>query len=371
MLNAQISGIFYDKWKLIALECATIQKKFLIEINVSVIIMNEKISVVTGASGHIGYALVKALQAKNEKFRILIRSESKIFDGIPCEKVFGDVTDPDSLEKAFAEADVVYHLAGIIDVGGGKEELVRNVNVQGTINVVDACKKCGVRRLIYASSVDAVKPLADNALMAEDTKIDPALIKGVYGKTKAEATRYVLKNSGDQLEAVAVFPAACIGPYDFKVSSPGEMVRMIMRGKLPVSLSFGGYNFVDVRDVAAGMIGAAEKGRANECYFLTGDVISSDDLIRIISEKCGRKPPRVKMPLWLAKSIAPLAEIYYKLSGGTPLFTRLSVDILTYNCNFCNAKAQAELGYSPRSIEDSIGDMVNWIAENEGIACKI
>ena len=318
--------------------------------------MNEKISVVTGASGHIGYALVKALQAKNEKFRILIRSESKIFDGIPCEKVFGDVTDPDSLEKAFEGAEVVYHLAGIIDVGGGKEELVRNVNVQGTINVVDACKKCGVRRLIYASSVDAVKPLADDALMAEDTKIDPALIKGVYG---------------NQLEAVAVFPAACIGPYDFKVSSPGEMVRMIMRGKLPVSLSFGGYNFVDVRDVAAGMIGAAEKGRANECYFLTGDVISSDDLIRIISEKCGRKPPRVKMPLWLAKSIAPLAEIYYKLSGGTPLFTRLSVDILTYNCNFCNAQAQAELGYSPRSIEDSIGDMVNWIAENEGIACKI
>jgi len=333
--------------------------------------LNEKISVVTGASGHIGYALVKALQARNEKFRILIRSESKIFDGIPCEKAFGDVTDPASLEKAFEGAEVVYHLAGIIDVGGGNEELVRKVNVQGTINVVDACKKCGVRRLVYASSVDAVKPLAGDALMAEETKIDPEIIKGVYGKTKAEATRYVLEHSDDQLEVVAVFPAACIGPYDFKVSSPGEMVRMIMRGKLPVSLAFGGYNFVDVRDVAAGMIGAATKGGAKECYFLTGDVISSDDLIRVISEKCGRKPPRVKMPLWLAKSLAPLAEIYYKLSGNTPLFTRLSVDILTYNCNFCNAKAQAELGYSPRSVAESIGDMVKWIAENEGIACTI
>lgn len=333
--------------------------------------MNEKISVVTGASGHIGYALVKALQAKNEKFRILIRSDSKIFDGIPCDKAFGDVTDPASLEMAFEGAEVVYHLAGVIDVGNGKNDMVWQVNVQGTMNVVEACKKCGVRRLVFASSVDAVKPLNGGNLMMEMSHFDPDEIKGIYGKSKAEATRYVLEHSDDQLEAVAVFPAACIGPYDYKVSSPGEMVRMIMRGRLPVSLAFGGYNFVDVRDVAAGMIGAAAKGVAGECYLLTGEVISSNDIIALIAGSCGRKPPRLKMPLWLAKSLAPLAEVFYKLSGSKPLFTRVSIEILTYNCNFCHAKAQQALGYNPRPIAESIRDMVDWIAENEGIACKI
>jgi dihydroflavonol-4-reductase len=333
--------------------------------------MSEKFSVVTGASGHIGYALVKELEASNERFRILIRSESNIFDEIPCEKAFGDVTDLASLEKAFEGADVVYHLAGVIDVGGGENDMVWQVNVQGTKNVVEACKKCGVRRLVFASSVDAVKPLHGGNLMMEMSHFDPDEINGVYGKSKAEATRFVLEQSDDQLEAVAVFPAACIGPYDYKVSSPGEMVRMIMRGRLPVSLAFGGYNFVDVRDVAAGMIGAAAKGGAGECYLLTGEVISSNDIIALIANSCGRKPPRFKMPLWLAKSLAPLAEVYYKISGSTPLFTRLSIEILTYNCNFCHAKAQEELGYNPRPIEESIRDMVDWIALNEGIACKI
>ncbi|HOO25162.1 MAG TPA: NAD-dependent epimerase/dehydratase family protein [Clostridiales bacterium] len=330
--------------------------------------MDKKISVITGASGHIGYALAKELDARGQDFRMLIRSDSKVFDGIKAEKVFGDVTDPKSLEEAFEGAHTVYHLAGVIDVGNDKDDFLRLVNVQGTVNVVEACKKAGVKRLVYASSVDAVEPLPGNELMTENTYISPEKVSGVYGKTKAEATRYVLDNAGEDLEAVAIYPSACIGPYDFKVSAPGEMVRMIMKGKLPVSLSFGGYNFVDVRDVAIGMIGAAEQGKAGESYFLTGNMISAEELIKLISEKSGRKAPKIRMSLGVAKALAPLAEVYYKISGASPLFTRLSIEILNNNCNFSHEKASSTFGYSPRTLEQSIEDMVCWISETEGIA---
>ena len=124
--------------------------------------MAERLSVGTGATGHVGFALIKELEARGEKFRILIRKESKMFDGIDCERAFGDVTDYDSLVKAFEGADVVYHLAGVIEINKGNEEMTWKVNVDGTKNVVEACKQCGVKRLVYASSVDAYPPLPDN-----------------------------------------------------------------------------------------------------------------------------------------------------------------------------------------------------------------
>ena len=237
--------------------------------------MSERISVVTGATGHIGYALLMKLVAKNEKVRILIRKDSSIFDGIDAEKYYGDVTDPESLERAFEGADIVYHLAGMIDVTSGHEETIWNVNVEGTKNVVKACRKCNVKRLVYASSVDAIPPLPGNELMTEISSFNPDNLEGTYAKTKAVATQYVLDNNSDTLETVVTHPGACIGPYDFKTSNVGEMVRMYMNGKFPVSLNFGAYNFVDVRDVADGMYAAADKGKAGECYILTGEVVTA------------------------------------------------------------------------------------------------
>lgn len=328
--------------------------------------MKEKISAVTGASGHVGYALIKELEARKEDFRILIRSKNKIFDGISCESFFGDVTDPESLLKAFEGVDTVYHLAGVIDIGTGKDDWTREVNVQGTINVVEACKKCGVRRLVYVSSVDILKPLPGNETMTEANSCNLGEVNaGIYAETKAEATRYVLDNGDDNLEVVVVLPGACIGPYDFKVSSAGSMIRLIMRIGIPASLSFGAYNFVDVRDVAKGMIGAAEKGKAGECYLLTGEVISADELIHLVAQRSGRRTPRTKLPLWFVRPLTPLAELFYKISGKTPVFTRTSIDIINRNCNFSYEKAARDFGYNPMSAKQSIGDMVSWIRQTE------
>lgn len=328
--------------------------------------MSKPLCVLTGATGHIGYALLLKLVNEGENVRILIRKDSKQFDGIECEKAYGDVTDPASLEKAFEGADVVYHLAGLIDINVGQDDMVWKVNYEGTKNVVEACKKCGVRRLVYASSVDAYKPLPDNQLMVEKETFQPDELDGTYAKTKASATNYVFENvRNGLLDAVVVYPGACIGPYDFKVSNVGEMVRTVVKHGYPVSLNFGAYNFVDIRDIADGMFAAAKQGRKGEGYILCGEQISVDEFICTLCRVCGKKVPKIKMGYGIVSVAAPVCEVYYKISKATPLFTRYSIRKLVSNCNFSIEKAKKELGYSPMTVEQSLKDMVQWIKENE------
>ena len=325
-----------------------------------------KISLITGATGHIGYALLKELVDSGEKVRILIRKDVPVFDGIDCEKVYGDVTDSESLDKAFEGVDIVYHLAGVIEITPGMEDLTWRVNVNGTKNVVRACERCNVRRLVYASSVDAFPPLPDNQVMTELDHFSPKNLDGTYAKTKAIATQFVLDNVHEgNIDAVVVHPGACIGPYDFKVSSVGEMVRMFIKGNFPVSLSFGAYNFVDVRDVAKGMHAAAQKGNKGDCYILCGEMISTDGFIKAVAKACGKKAPSIKMSYGMVKPFAPLMEKYYSITKTTPLFTRYSIRKLMSNCNFSIEKARKELGYEPMSVQQSVDDMVKWIKENE------
>ncbi len=328
--------------------------------------MSEKLSLVTGATGHIGYALLKELVDSGEKVRILIRKDSRMFDGIECEKAYGDVTDLDALIKAFEGVDVVYHLAGIIDINADQEDKIWAVNVGGTKNVIEACEKTGVKRLVYASSVDAFKPLPGNELMKEVDRFEPDELDGTYAKTKATATQYLLDEvKAGKIDAVVTHPGACIGPYDFKVSNVGEMVRMFVNGMFPVTLSFGAYNFVDIRDVAYGMHMAAEKGKSGDCYILCGEQISVGDFIKATAAACGKKAPKIPLSYGFAKAVAPAAEVYYKLAKKTPLFTRYSIRKLVSNCNFSIEKARTELGYNPMSVAQSVSDMVKWIRENE------
>lgn len=322
--------------------------------------------VMTGATGHVGYALLLELLEKGEDTTILIRKDSNIFDGLDCKKAFGDVTDPESLEKAFEGAEVVYHSAGIIELKQGNDEMVYNVNVNGTKNVVAACKKCGVKKLVYMSSVDTYPPLPDNQVMHELSHYDPEILEGTYAKTKAEATQFVIDSNGtDGLETVIIQPSACIGPYDFKTSSIGEMVRMFIRGNFPVTITFGMYNFVDVRDVAKASVAAAEKGRSGECYLICGEPMTVGDFIKTTAQALGKKEPKLKLSKKVADLAAPIMEVYYKVTDTTPLFTRYSIRKLVSNCNFSNEKARTELGYEPMSVAQSIKDMADWIKDFE------
>ena len=328
--------------------------------------MSEKLYALTGATGHVGYALLKEMLAHGDKTRILIRKDPGYFKGMDVEMVKGDVTDYDSLVKAFAGCDTVFHLAGCVEIKAGFEEKIRQINVDGTKNVVKACFASGVKRLVYMSSVDTYPPLPGNEEMTEIYKYAPTVLEGAYAKTKAEATVFVLDSQGQNgLDVVVVQPAACMGPYDFKVSSVGSMIRMFMDGKFPVTLKFGGYNFVDVRDVALLTRAAAEKGTPGSCYIACNKMCTVDEFIKLLAEACGTKAPKIGLGHGFCNLIAPLAEVYYKAADKTPLFTRYSIRKLCSNCNFSYAKAAEELGYSPRPLLVSLKDTVAWIRENE------
>lgn len=325
--------------------------------------MKKRTVCLTGATGHVGFAILKELQNYSDRdVRILLRKDPGYFEGLVCEKVKGDITDYPSLLDAFEGCDTVYHVAGCVEIKPGSEDFVYKVNVTGTENVIKACKETGVKRLVYMSSVDTYVPLPDGQVMREVYEYNPDELEGTYAKTKAEATAKVIAaNEEGVLETVVCQPSACMGPYDFKISSIGSMIRMFSSGKFPISMTFGGYNFVDVRDVAIGTILAGDKGGAGEVYLLCNESCTVDEFIRLLAEVCGNKPPKIKLGKGIIDVAAPVMEVFYKVSGQTPLFTRYAVRKLNSNCNFSYEKAQKELGYNPRPLKESLKDTMEFI----------
>ncbi len=311
---------------------------------------------VTGATGHIGNVLVKelfnhghtvlAVVLKNDDFTMI-----EPFADIVC----GNILDRAFLEATLKDADVVFHLAGIVEIGSGNKKALMKVNVEGTKNVVDACLKNGIRRLVYTSSVHAIPELPKGETMTEVTEFDPAAVKGLYAKSKAMATKIVLAQKDSPLEVVVVHPAGVIGPQDYKLSNVSQVFIDYLCGRLNAYLK-GGYNFVDVRDCATGIRLAAEKGRRGECYILSGSEITVKELLDEIAAIEGRKRIRTKLAFWFILAMSYFAELYYKIARQKPLFTHYSVITLNSNYHFSNAKAREELGYVTRDIRESIRD---------------
>ncbi len=325
-----------------------------------------KLSAITGGKGFVGYALVKELVQRNEKIRLLLRSDSPIFLGIPCDKIFGDICNVSDLEKTFEGVDVVYHIAGLVDISGKKTDKLWAVNFEGTKNVVEACKKCGVKKLVYVSSVDAIPVTTEDEPIVEVNKFDPDLIEGDYGKTKAAASQYVLDSADENLEVFIVHPSTCIGPDDFnETSSVLSMIKLYNKGVFSVNLDFGATNFVDIRDVANGMIAAAEKGRSGECYILSGHKLTMSEFMTVLSKIKNKKPPKITVKKEFVEKILPSIENIFEMANIPPVLNEYALRKLCENCNFSNKKAQDELGYIPRPFEATLIDTLEWIKSRD------
>ncbi len=319
---------------------------------------------VTGATGHIGNVLIRELLAGSEKVRAVIPPLEDItpLEGLEVEKVEADVRDANSLLQAFRGTDVVYHLAGIISILPGKTKLLYQVNVMGTRNVVEACLKSRVRRLIYTSSIHAVAEPPYGTVITETMPFDPDGAIGKYGKSKAQATLEIMVGVKKGLDTVVVCPTGIIGPYDFKLSEMGQLLLDIARGKLHLYVD-GAYDFADVRDVVAGLILASEKGRSGESYILSGERITVAQLMSILEEVTGVKTFHFKLPLGLAEAMAVFTSPYYSLTKIKPRFTPDSLRILGSNSFISSEKASNELGYSHRPIRETIVDTIQWFKE--------
>jgi dihydroflavonol-4-reductase len=323
---------------------------------------------ITGATGHIGNVLVRQLLNVGEEVRALIFPGEAIHSlvDLNIEMVEGDILAPESLKPAFRGVRDVFHLAGLISILPGGNELMHRVNVEGTQNVIHAAIGANVRRLVYASSIHAISRVPHGIRIDEQLPFDPDNPFGAYDRSKAKASLLVQEAARSGLDAVIVCPTGVIGPYDYRRSEMGQLILDCMTRKLQLFVD-GAYDFVDVRDVAEGLRFAREKGRIGENYILSGERIMLKKLMEIVHEFAGKHSLLMKIPMGLARFFALSTPIYYNLTKTKPRLTAYSLEVVVSNSNFSCEKAHDELGYKPRSLRETVADTVQWFKENNPI----
>ena len=318
---------------------------------------------ITGATGHLGQAILRQLRIKGEDVTAIVRagSDRNLLKGF-CEKIAeAPLDDAEGLAQAFDGAAAVIHAAALIDIRRGQLKAMNKVNVTGTENVLKACRAAGVGRLVYLSSIEALNLRGERLPITEEAGLSRGDAIMEYGNTKAEATGLVvdagLRRSP---ETVSLCPTSIIGPWDYKDGLFTTMIRRFLAGKMPAAIP-GGFDFVDVRDAAAGVIAAVERGRTGEMYLLTGERISVKELFRILERHSGVHAPKTTLPLWSAKVSGEVCEAYSRITGRKALFTKSSIEILQVDADFDSSKARGELGYRSRTVSESLADTVKWL----------
>lgn len=329
----------------------------------------KKTYIITGANGFLGNNIIRKLVAKEDcEIRALIKTgDAPVHIGeFGCKIFYGDVTKKETLNDLFdveEGSDVcVIHCAAVVYIKSKKNPYVGEVNVGGVENIVEQTLKIGAK-LVHVSSVHAVPELPNQEQMTEVNHFDPSLVHGIYAKSKASGTEVVLKAVREKgLNVCIVQPSGILGPYDFGNTHMTEMIVQFANGKLPAGVK-GKYDFVDVRDVADGVIAAIDKGRKGECYLLTNRQVYIKEILDYVSETLGIKKIKLMIPIWIAKLAAPFCEAYYSMRKKTPLFTSYSLYTVLANSNFNHEKAEKELGYKTRDFKETVTDTVLWLKE--------
>jgi dihydroflavonol-4-reductase len=319
------------------------------------------LTAVTGATGHLGGNLVRALLERGRRVRAIVRHPSQTLSGLDVEQVNGDVLEPASLVRAFQGVDVVFHLAAVISIAGDPRGRVSETNVRGAHNVASAARASSVQRMVHCSSIHAFDVAGTKGTVDETSGRADTERHFAYDRSKYNGERAVREQVSRGLDAVIVNPTGAIGPFDFAPSRMGRVLLDLYHRRIPASIQ-GGFDFVDVRDVVAGMLAAEAKGRTGENYILSGRYHTVDDVAKTASEITGRRAPLVSLPPWMAVPGVPIAGLIGWLRDREPLYTLESLRTLAYGHEISNAKAQRELGYEARSLAQTIRDTYAWFA---------
>jgi dihydroflavonol-4-reductase len=327
--------------------------------------MSNEISLVTGANGHLGNNLVRLLLSKNEKVRATVRnvSNKEPFKGLDCEVVQADITNRESLKKAFKGITNLYAVGANFSMWAKdpKTEIYDN-NVQGTQNVFDIAKECGVKNIVYVSSVASL----------DFTKL-PGNVDNGYNKDRRN-WYYNSKNDSDKLaielgekygiRTVVILPSAMIGSEAYKLSYSNNLVYQILSGEIPVDTNVT-LNWVDVKDVAFGAYKAMLKGNDGERYILSNEQHTTlQESVKIASElfpELKLKTPK-KVPKWLLYSVAGLMEFTSKITGKEPQLQRHYLDMFYgLKQDYDISKSRKELGYNPKSSRKALEDALTYL----------
>ena len=322
---------------------------------------------VTGATGFLGRAVAEELVRRKAQVHALVLHNDPYINLLPKEvhAVIGDVCVKNSLADFFADADsrtCVIHCAGIVSVASRPGSKLYQVNVGGTWRVLRQCMEHDVGKMVYVSSVHAIPEKSRGCIITEDCEFSPGLVDGDYAKSKATATELVFDAAERGLNASIVFPSGIIGPGDIQGGSFTSMAKSFLSGKLPFAVR-GGYDFVDVRDVANGIFACSESGEPGKGYILSGHHVTIRRMLQVIGTAAKRWYRPIRLPLGLAKLAAPYYE-RRSLEERKPLFfTPYSVAVLASNGQFSHAAASECFAYRPRPVEDTLRDMTAWLLE--------
>jgi len=320
---------------------------------------------VTGASGFVGWHLVRELIERGARVRCLVRASSPRarLETLDVELAEGDLTDADSLQAAIDGMDTVFHCAADYRLYVPEPETMYAANVEGTRHIMQACKRAGVRRVVYCSTVGALGLTGDDRPADETTPVSLAKMVGHYKRSKFLAERVADEAAADGLPVVIVNPSAPVGDGDVKPTATGQMIVDFLEGRMSAYVDTG-LNLIDVRDVAVGHVLAAERGRIGEKYILGHRDLTLKQILDLLAGISGLPSPRVRLPHWIPMAVAGLDTGMARLLGRTPRFALDAVRLSRYKMFFDAAKAVRELGLPQTPVEQPLERAVSWFREH-------
>lgn len=340
--------------------------------------MENTIYLVTGAAGFLGSNVCSQLLERGENVRAFVLPKDPAAKYMPAqvELCEGDLCDMASIERFLTVSgksnSIVIHCASMVTVNPDYNQKLIDINVGGTKNLVEACarhKEC--LKMVYVSSTGAIPETPKGTKIKEVDHFEPInldKIVGCYSQSKAKATQVVLNAVHKKgLNACVVHPSGILGPNDHAISETTSTLIKIMKGEMPVGMQ-GSFNLCDVRDLAAGCIAAADKGRKGECYILGNEEVTLKQLCEMLHKESGCKKIKFYLPLGIANILAKSMEKKAKKTGEKPMMTTFSVYNLARNNSFDYSKAKTELGYRTRSYEETIHDEIVWLKADGKIA---
>jgi len=324
-------------------------------------------TLVTGGTGFVGAAVVRALLARGEAVRCLARpgSDRRNLAGLDVEIAEGDLTDPASLTVAARGVNALYHVAADYRLWIPDPAAMEAANVQGSVNVIRAALEGGASRVVYTSSVAVLKPHADGTSADEDTPTTEADMIGAYKGSKFRAERAVRALAETEgVPVVIVNPSTPIGPRDIKPTPTGRLIVEAAAGRMPAYVDTG-LNVAHVDDVAAGHLLAFDFGKPGERYILGGENLTLAQILAEVAVLMGRRPPRVSLPHNLIMPFAMAAEAVARVTGKEPFATVDGLRMAKKRMFFTSAKAEEQLGYSARPARAAIAGAVAWFRDND------
>lgn len=321
--------------------------------------------VITGANGFLGSWLTRLLAEKGLDVHILARPKSDLSElhGARFKVQHGDVLDPISLQKAFDGAKGVFHLAGVVAYRPQDRPLMEQVNVQGTLNVINACEKLKIPKVLHLSSVVAVgASKSPHVILNEDSPYEISHLNLGYFETKRKAELLVKDAfARGAFDTVIVNPSTIYGAGDAKKGSRSVQVK-VARGKFPFYTS-GGASIVGVEDVVNGIWSAWEKGRSGERYILSHENWTVRELFSAIAEEAGVDSPQIQLPSLILHALGAIGDFLQPLGVKGPVTSENAWTSTMFHW-FDNSKARRELGFNPRPAREAIAKSVAWMKEN-------